>query len=111
MKKENAFEVFFIVIFAVAIGIFVVMLDLYFTGYVFINLWDWFIIPIFNLPKLSIYTAIGISIVVRFLIGHVDIKTMLEKKTNKEQWLAVAMLFLRPAMFLFAGYILYLMME
>lgn len=40
------------------------------NGWALAMLWAWFIVPIFNLPTLSIVQAIGIGMVVSFLTRH-----------------------------------------
>jgi len=44
-------------------------------GWIFVRLWRWFILPTFQLPALTIWPAVGICIVVRYLTrgrGPVD---------------------------------------
>lgn len=40
------------------------------NGWALTVLWTWFIVPVFNLPTLSIIQAIGIGMVVTFLTRH-----------------------------------------
>jgi hypothetical protein len=44
------------------------------TGYVLSQLWLWFVVPVFQLPALGMYRAIGLSLVVRLLTVHGDFK-------------------------------------
>lgn len=38
-----------------------------FGGWIFLKLWGWFILPVFeNMPELSLIQAIGLSFVIRF---------------------------------------------
>lgn len=39
-----------------------------FYAFVFNNLWTWFIVPTFYLPKLSLPVAYGITLTVRFMV-------------------------------------------
>lgn len=106
MTMKDAFVGFITVVFSVI----VIGIVLYFEGYVFVNLWDWFIVPVLNLPTLSIYMAIGVKIFVSFLTRQLNVKQMLEERTTKEKWLEFAMIFIRPAAFLFCGYLMHLLM-
>lgn len=38
-------------------------------GYILSVLWSWFVVPTFDIPRLSVAVAIGISLVVTMLIG------------------------------------------
>ena len=38
-----------------------------YIGFVFSRLWAWFIVPVFNLPALTVMQAVGINIVVGLL--------------------------------------------
>lgn len=47
-----------------------IALSAIFNGWIFSNLWLWFIVPIFHLPELGIAQAIGVSFVVSCLQAH-----------------------------------------
>lgn len=38
-----------------------------FSGYVFMQLWDWFVVPVFGLKALLLVQAIGLSAFISFL--------------------------------------------
>ena len=63
-SEVNTFEgclgLFVFVVIATIIGSIV-------GGYVLSIMWGWFVVPLFNLPPLSVPYAIGISLVVSFL--------------------------------------------
>lgn len=42
------------------------------NGYVMSVLWDWFVVPTFNLPHLSIVQAIGIVMIIDYLKNESD---------------------------------------
>jgi hypothetical protein len=110
MTLKDAFVGFITIAFTIIFMVIILLFSFYFEGYVVMKLWDWFVIPTFGLPKLSIYTAIGIMLLMGLLTHQSDIKKMLEERTTKEKWLAFALLFLRPAMFLFIGYVVKILM-
>jgi hypothetical protein len=45
----------------------VVPIALFANGFTFSKLWEWFVVPTFSLPELTIPVAIGISMIVSFL--------------------------------------------
>lgn len=49
-------------------------------GYVTLKLWEWFVVPVFKVPTLTIVEALGIILLVRSLQKSKDLKT--EKKIN-----------------------------
>lgn len=54
------------------------------NGYVFSQLWSWFVVPTFALPVLSIPVAIGIAGIVRYLTHQInDLEE--KKRTPSEQ--------------------------
>ena len=61
------FSMFFVALFSIL------------NGYVFMKLWDWFFVPIFDLNPIRLVEAIGISIVVNFLIAR-------KPSSNKDFW-------------------------
>lgn len=42
------------------------------NGWALIKLWAWFIVPVFRCPQLTVWTAVGIVLVVRFLTSSVN---------------------------------------
>jgi hypothetical protein len=51
------------------------------NGFVLSFLWEWFIIPIFHAPKISVVQAIGIALIFHFLAQN---KNFYEKKKQSE---------------------------
>lgn len=72
-------------------------------GWVFSQLWSWFIVPVFGLPALSVAQAMGISLVVSSLASH---------NQKEEKDLTASMIRLgvnavfSPLMFLVIGWLL-----
>lgn len=50
------FTIFFLMVYAAIVN-----------GWALVKLWVWFVVPVFNVPALTIPTAIGISMVVEYL--------------------------------------------
>lgn len=76
-------------------------------GWVLTVLWDWFVVPTFNVSQLSIAVAIGISIIVSMFRGGYT--------TNKEQTLeqkigVVVGIILSPFLSLLLGWIVHMFM-
>ena len=57
-----------------------------FRAFVFIKVWDWFLIPIFSVPHINIAAVIGLSLCVSlFTWKHIVIdKEIVECKTKKD---------------------------
>lgn len=53
-------------------GLFLGMIGLFISaivrGFVLVKMWTWFVVPYFNLPKISIPLAIGLSLLIGFLV-------------------------------------------
>lgn len=47
----------------------VVLLSILFRGYCLSLLWAWLIVPTFHLPKISIAAALGLAVVLNFLLN------------------------------------------
>lgn len=78
------------------------------NGYVLTVLWEWFVVPLFLVPSLSIPYAIGLVLVVGILINRKSLVKN-EKKYEETSELVAAIfadIFLIPAIFLFIGWVL-----
>lgn len=51
------------------------------SGFVASTLWGWFIVSAFNLPRITALQAIGISLVVKYLV-HKEIDSVDERDTR-----------------------------
>lgn len=95
--------------FARFIGIVILLgIGYVFSGYALSVLWGWFIVPVFELPELSVVPAIGIIIVVGYLTKQYDIN---EKDKNESLGTRFSKDFVKfifmPAYSLFLGYIVH----
>ena len=76
-------------------------------GWVLTVLWGWFIVPAFNVPKLSIVVAIGISIIISMFRGYT---TNSKEQTLEEKIGTIVGIILSPFLALLFGYIVHLFM-
>ena len=94
----------------ILLGIILTPLALIWRGWVLTKLWAWFVVPVFGLPALGIATAIGLSVVVGYLVYHMDDSV----KVEREKWAAfgypVSVMFLHPAIALGIGWMVTLFM-
>lgn len=82
-----------------------------FNGYVLSVLWGWFIIPVFNLPELTVVPAIGIAMVVSYLTYQYNESDESDDKIFGEKiGKLIVMAILRPLLVLFFGWIVHLFM-
>lgn len=80
-----------------------------FNGYVLSVLWGWFIVPVFNLPVLTVVPAIGIAMVVSYLTYQYNKSDEDDNKISSEKiGKLIAMAILRPLLALFFGWIVHL---
>lgn len=81
-----------------------------FSGFVLSIMWDWFVVPTFDVGSLSIPVAIGLAMIVNYLTYH---GTTRESKANDETEVLVEFLVLsigKPALYLLMGWIVTLFM-
>lgn len=76
------------------------------SGYVLSVLWDWFMVPTFNLPQLSIPAAIGIAMAMGYLTHQTS-----TNKDERDGWevfgLAVVVAILKPLFALVFGWVVH----
>ncbi len=82
-----------------------------FSGYALSILWGWFMVPVFELPEISVVPAIGIIIVVGYLTKQYGIIDEDKNESFETRFLKdfVKAIFV-PAYSLFLGYIVHLFM-
>ena len=90
VRKFWAALITFIFIFPVAV---------IYSGFVLVYLWGLFIVPITSLNPITIVQAIGLDLFITLLLAS----NYCEDK--RKQGERIAMLFIKPTMFLFMGYI------
>jgi hypothetical protein len=74
------------------------------NGLVLQVLWDWFVIPVFGLPALSLPATMGLSLLVNYLTQSAAQAT--EENTTR----VYVMMFVKPVIGLVAGWIIHLFM-
>lgn len=78
------------------------------SGYVLSTLWGWFLVPIFDLPALSVPAAVGVALIVGYLTHQHKIESEKEKTTNEKisaLGMLVGHMILKPAFALCFGWI------
>lgn len=81
------------------------------NGFVFQQLWAWFVVPIFGLSFLTLPAAIGLGMAVTFLTFQYVLEPKDSGWTDNEKLVrAVGMMVLRPMLALLFGYIVHLFM-
>ena len=76
------------------------------NGWALTLLWLWFIVPIFNAPTLSLVYAIGLSLVVGFMMSKME-KTKSDKKDSFMETFITAAVYtiFTPLIYLFLGFL------
>lgn len=80
------------------------------NGWVLSVMWGWFVVPLFELPPLTIPYAIGISMVVGMLAKN-SVSTKNEKKETSELVGEIIGVILAPLFVLFMGWIVKLFIQ
>lgn len=79
------------------------------NGFVLSVLWGWFVVPLFEVPSLSIAQAIGFSMTVSFLTYHYhDSGKKEEESFIKRITYLILLAIVRPIIVLTIGYIVHL---
>ena len=77
-----------------------------FNGYALSIMWGWFITPVFDLPTLTVSSAIGISMIVGYLTKTISITPKKDKKTDGESFLEASIhTVLKPTFALCFGWV------
>lgn len=71
-------------------------------GWALAILWGWFVVPIFELPSLTIAEAIGISMIMSFLTHTTELKTD-DQKTGDYIVRTVSLAIMHPIFAVLAG--------
>ena len=77
------------------------------SGLVLSIMWDWFMVPTFEVPEISILEAIGITLIVDLLIRNVATRGSVDKESDTDKKLARSLgrAFLTPFIILLIGWI------
>lgn len=83
-----------------------------FDGYALSVLWEWFVVPVFHQPQLSVVSAIGIALVVNYFTIRQAQFDCQEKERSPEERFARTVIFaiLKPVTGLSIGWIVHLFM-
>lgn len=76
-------------------------------GWVLVRLWEWFITPGFNAPRLTWPAAVGVVFIVHYLTWQPDLGV----KEKMNHWSLVLAQLWGPLLTLFLGYLLHLVTE
>ena len=84
----------------------VIVLGCIFNGYAVSVLWQWFVVPVFQAPALTIPTAMGIAL----LVGYLTYQEVNSSSDNKEPWAIIAeftaRVIVKPTVALLVGWII-----
>ncbi|NOR58433.1 MAG: hypothetical protein GQ474_07920 [Sulfurimonas sp.] len=93
-------------VFLILLGLIVLLpFSAIWSGYVLSVLWGWFAVTAFNLPALSVPTAIGITTIIRFVTYVIPREDDRDSTTKAVEGVVYAALF--PAVFLGYGWVAY----
>lgn len=75
------------------------------SGWAMSILWGWFVVPVFNVPVLSIPAAIGLALIVSHLSHQYDAAS--SEKRDEEETLASAIVYclMRPIICVLIGFV------
>jgi hypothetical protein len=68
------------------ITLIIITASVFFNGFVFMKLWEWFPAEIFNLPTLSYVSALGISFFISYAFRVRELGKEKEEKTEEENF-------------------------
>lgn len=69
-------------------------------GWVLVKLWAWFVLPVFNLPKIHTMQAIGLMLFVSFVINHPSCPSIKKQSMMDIVARALGMSFIYPMLVL-----------
>jgi hypothetical protein len=76
-------------------------------GWALAQLWDWFVVPIFDLPSMTVLQAYGVAMVVSLLARDFDLESH-EDKSQFERWtIIIAGTIFRPLFAVLVGWIVH----
>lgn len=75
------------------------------NGWALSIMWGWFIVPVFNLPQLSIVQAVGVGIIISYTTKVVDYKGDDKKDQHEELARTLFSAIVKPFVFLSIGWI------
>jgi hypothetical protein len=91
--------------FGYCIGLLVVAIRLIVSGYVVHNFWKWFVLPVFDVPHISVGQAVGIVLIVGYMCKY---KRFVSTEDEKKQALKdMGLSLLHPFAMWLIGYMVY----
>lgn len=87
--------------------IYIVVLSLL-SGFVLVQLWDWFVVPNFDVPSITIQTALGIGLIVGMYTHKAEYPDK-EKHTTEESIYMMIGSVSYPVLALVIGYIIHIL--
>jgi len=81
-----------------------VVLSSIWSGFVLSIVWEWFMVPAFHLPQLSVALAIGISLTIRMVVAQYYEDS---KDADKEVTKAISSAIVYPLIVLIFGYVVH----
>lgn len=106
-KEENTLWGCFGISVALFIG---TVLSTVVNGWALMTLWGWFIVPVFELPSLTIVKAIGVAMVISFLTKHHNLSEQKKGSTSEMISFLIGSSFVLPAITVLIGFIVHLFM-
>jgi hypothetical protein len=88
----------------------IIPLNAVLEGWVLTTLWGWFVVPTFDLPQLTVVPAIGLCLIVNFLVQIPPKEKKKDEDTATLVGQLVAKAIFMPLFFLFLGWIVNLFM-
>lgn len=89
----------------IATFIVITFLSVIYSGYALTVLWEWFVVPTFNLPILSIPTAVGLAIIVAYLARDIETSSSKDRSASDAFGEYAFKSFIKPTFALFFGWI------
>lgn len=90
----------------IATGLTVLVCGILARGYALCVLWEWFVVPLFGLPSLTIAYALGLALILSFVLPS---RYKKDDRPAKEQFVEQALvIFVQPAFALLFGWIIQL---
>ena len=81
-----------------------------FHGWVFSQLWEWFAVTTFGAPSITVFAAIGISLLFSFY--QIPNLTKGRDKTSAEKWgEVIGLVIFKPLLYLLIGWIVFCFMK
>jgi len=101
MSKDDVWPNLIGAIVAIALTFGIVGAIVTYEGYITTYLWRWFVIPVFHIRQISLVEAVGLSVFVSLLFGHVP------PKDDRSGWTALGLSVIRITVLWLVGAIVF----